>query len=144
MKVTDRQGFVEAFLSPERFLRVDQIIVGIFREPDVVAGHGSTTVSTDVEAVREFSVPVSVEGSVVPGRYDFETIVVASLWERTASGIRELRSGVFCDSGSVWIRGEEEQEVTESLGPVRVALKFVFPTTVQPGETITGEARSCS
>ncbi|MFQ5950888.1 MAG: CFI-box-CTERM domain-containing protein [Candidatus Geothermarchaeales archaeon] len=143
VKVTVRPSIVEAFLSPEQFLRVETIIVGIFREPDVVAGGGSAEIffpGGQVEVVREFSVQVSVQEPVDPGRYDFETIVGASLMEDTSSGIRTVRTGALYDSGSVWIGGEEQQEITESLGPVSVTLKVVFPATAQPGDTVTGEA----
>jgi hypothetical protein len=142
VKVIVRQSFMDAFLEPTQFLKVEQITLRVVSSETAggVIAQFSQTYSVEIEAVREFPVPIAISPSAKPGRCTYLTTVTAGVYNRTKSGIQLLKSGTVRDDGSVWIRGEEEKTVTQSVMGVSVTLKAGFPTTAEAGETIIGKA----
>ncbi|MFC1505511.1 CFI-box-CTERM domain-containing protein [Thermoproteota archaeon] len=133
VKVIVKQGVVDAFMDQDVYLMVESVSVWI-APADSMTGHiayVSRDYNRKIELIGDFNLPISIDANAEPGYYQFETLVIGTIYAN-------LRT--FSDSGTIWIREEEERNVTETLGAVSVTIKTVFPTMAEEGETIVGRA----
>jgi len=133
VKVIVKQGVVDAFMDQDVYLMVESVSVWIAL-PDRMTGHiayVSRDYNRKIELIGDFNLPISIDANAEPGYYQFETLVIGTIYAN-------LRT--FSDSGTIWIKEEEERNVAETLGAVSLTLKTAFPTMAEEGEIIFGRA----
>lgn len=140
-KVIVKQSIMDAFLEPEIYFSVNLVSLHVSAEADgnIVAMYTSEP-RRDIELIGEFEVPLTIASDAKPGKHNFFTLVKVTVFNRAAGSWDPGLAAEVKDQGSIWIGGEEDKEVTESSMGVSVALKAVFPTMAEAGETITGKA----
>jgi hypothetical protein len=131
VKVIVKQDVVSAFMHPNEHFMVEEVAFSISRGDESIA-YFSRDYNRRVELIRDFILPITIDANAEPGHYQFTTIVEGTIYAQPKLPLT--------DHGTVWIRGEEERNITETLGTVSVTIKAVFPTIAEAGETITGQA----
>jgi hypothetical protein len=132
VKVIVQQGVVDSLLDPDEHLMVEEVSFWIARgdgEPSIA--DVKRDYNRRIELIGSFDFQVSIDANAEPGSYFYYAYVTGTI---------NTHSRHFGDTGTVWIRGEEERNVTETLGGVSVTIKAVFPTIAEEGETIVGRA----
>ena len=133
VKVIVKQDVVSAFTQLDEHFMVEEVSVSI-EPPNTMLqsiAHVSRDYNRRIELIGDFTLPITIDANAKPGYYQFETVIYGTIYANEHS---------FHDSGTIWIREDEERNVTETLGTVSVTIKAVFPNIAEAGETITGQA----
>lgn len=131
VKVIVKQGVVDAFIHPNEHLMVEEVSIWIKSGGAKSIAFTSTDYNRRIELIGDFILPITIDANAKSGHYQFTTLVTGTIYANERS---------FSDSGTIWIREEEERNITETLGAFSVTIKAVFPTIAEAGETITGQA----
>ncbi|MCW4043011.1 MAG: hypothetical protein NWE90_04720, partial [Candidatus Bathyarchaeota archaeon] len=118
VKVIVKQGVVDAFIHPNEHLMVEEVSIWIKSGGAKSIAFISTDYNRRIELIGDFTLPITIDANAKPGYYQFETVIYGTIYANEHS---------FQDSGTIWIREDEERNVTETLGTVSVTIKAVFP-----------------
>jgi hypothetical protein len=130
IRVIVKQGIVDSFLEPDEHFTVNEVSIYLESGEDFFDSV-SRNYNRRIELIGDFVLPFSFDANAKPGPYQFRTYV---------KGTIGAQQEMLHDSGTVWIREQEERNITETLGAVSVTIKAVFPTMAEEGETIVGRA----